>query len=163
MKLVFLGCTMVEFRSDTFIYEHILIAHQGRTQLQTDLINMFESRTFSDVTFLVQEKEFPAHKSVLASRSIYFQKMFDAEMEESATNRVHVLDVDPSTFEAVLRFLYGGVVEENQFYALAKLVAAAEKYAMDELKRICESIMLANLQMANIIDALLTADVHNCS
>ena len=136
---------------------------QGKTQLQTDLIDLFESGSFSDVIFLVQGKEFAAHKNVLASRSIYFKKMFDAEMQESSTNRVHVTDVDSSTFEAVLRFLYGGVVEEDEFKALAKLVAAAEKYSMDELKRICESTMRANLQMENIIDALLLADMYNCS
>ena len=140
-----------------------VMAHPGKTQLQTDLINLFEFGAFSDVTFLVHEKEFAAHKSVLTSRSIYFKNMFDAEMLESTTNRVHVTDVDPSTFETVLRFLYSGVVEEKQFEALAKLVAAAEKYTMDELKRICESTMRANLQMENVIDALLIADTHNCS
>ena len=103
-----------------------VMAHPGKTQLQTDLINLFEFGAFSDVTFLVHEKEFAAHKSVLTSRSIYFKNMFDAEMLESTTNRVHVTDVDPSTFETVLRFLYSGVVEEKQFEALAKLVAAAE-------------------------------------
>jgi len=133
------------------------------TQLQADLIAMFESGTYADVTFLVQEKKLAAHKSVLASRSDYFKKMFDAGMQESASNQVKVSDVEPSTFKTLLRFLYSGAVEEEQFDDLAKLVAAAEKYGMDELKKICESTMRANLQLENVIDALLIADIHNCS
>jgi len=133
------------------------------TQLQADLIAMFESGTYADVTFLAQEKKLAAHKSVLASRSDYFKTMFDAGMQESASNLVVVSDVDPSTFEALLRFLYSGAVEEKQFEDLARLVAAADKYGMDELKKICESTMRANLQAKDVIDALLIADIHNCS
>jgi len=132
-------------------------------KLQSDLIHMFESAKFTDVTFLVQGEEIAAHKSVLASRSAYFEKMFDAEMQESATNRVEVTDVDPATFKAVLRFLYGGVMEEKEFKSLAELIVAADKYGIDDLKNICESTVRTRLQFENIVDALLLADMHNCA
>merc|ERR1712168_1010014 len=132
-------------------------------KLQSDLIHMFESAKFTDVTFLVQGEEIAAHKSVLASRSAYFEKMFDAKMQESATNRVEVTDVQPTTFKAVLRFLYGGVMEEKEFESLAELIVAAEKYGMDDLKSVCESAIRTRLQFENIVDALLLADMHNCA
>jgi len=133
------------------------------TKFQSDLIHMFESAKFTDVTFLVQGEEIAAHKSVLASGSAYFEKMFEAKMQESATNRVEVTDVQPTTFKAVLRFLYGGVMEEKEFKSLAELIVAADKYGIDDLKNICESTVRAHLQFENIVDALLLADMHNCA
>ena len=132
-------------------------------QLQNDYIDMLESAAFADVTFLVQGEEMVAHKSVLASRSCYFKRMFEAGMQESASNRVEVTDVSPAIFRAVLRFLYGRVMEEDKFEALAELIAAADKYGIEKLKRICESAICANLGVENIIDALLVADMHNCA
>ena len=83
--------------------------------------------------------------------------------QESATNCVQIRpDIEPSTFKAFLRFLYSGVLEEIKFEAVVKLVAAAEKYGVEELKRKCESAIRANLRIANVIDALLIADMHNC-
>jgi len=132
-------------------------------KLQSDFIDMLESAKFTDVTFVIQEEEVAAHKNVLASRSSYFEKMFDSDMQESVSNRVEVTDVQPDTFQAVLSYLYGGVMEEESFESLAELIAAADKYGLDELKKICESTLRYNLQFDNIIDALLVADTHNCT
>ena len=134
----------------------------NRGRLQKDFINMFESADFADVKFLVQGEKILAHKSVLASRSVYFKNMFQADMQESSSNQVEVKDVSSTTFKAVLRFLYGENPKEEQFEPLAELVVAADKYGLDELKEICASFMGANLETENVIDALLIADMHNC-
>ena len=123
---------------------------------------MFESAEFADVKFLVQDEEIPAHKNVLASRSVYFKNMFQAGMQESVSNSVKITDVSLTTFKAVLRFLYGETPKEKQFLPLAELIVAADKYGLDELKEICGSAIGTNLQTENIIDALLIADMHNC-
>lgn len=131
-------------------------------QLQTDLIHMFESAAFADVIFLVEGEKIAAHKTILASRSTYFKTMFDTNMKEKITNQVEISDVGPETFKVVLKFLYGGIPEEKQFEPLVKLIVASDKYIMDELKEICESAIIADLQVENVVDALLIADMHNC-
>ena len=65
-----------------------LAAVDFKTQLQSDVIDMFETGYFSDVKFVVQGEEINAHKIVLSSRSSYFGNMFRAEMKESLFNRV---------------------------------------------------------------------------
>jgi len=139
-----------------------LTTNQYRAPLQSDFIDMFESAAFADVTFVVEEEEIRAHKGVLASRSTYFKNMFSSGMLESDSKSVKVKDVQPTIFKAILRFIYGGVVEERQLEVLAKLIAAADMYCMDELKRICETIIRATLKVENIIDALVIADKFNC-
>ena len=135
---------------------------QFQSRLASDLSDLLQSSAFADVKFQVQGEEIPAHKSILVSRSTYFDKMFNAGMQESESGRVEITDVEPTTFKAVLRYLYGSVLEEKEFEPLAKLIAAADKYGIDELKEICASALSTNLQVQDVIDALLLADLHNC-
>ena len=135
---------------------------QFQSRVLRDLSNLLQSSAFADVKFQVQGEEIPAHKSILVSRSTYFDKMFNAGMQESESGRVEITDLEPTTFKAVLRYLYGSVLEEKEFEPLAKLIAAADKYGIDELKEICASALSDNLQVQDVIDALLLADMHNC-
>jgi len=144
-------------------YESVPDAEDNSTtRLQNDYIAMFESGSLTDVTFVIQGEEVAAHRNVLSWRSDYFRRMFEAEMKESASNRVEVLDMEPAIFKAMLRFIYGGVLEEAKFEPLAQLIVAADKYGLDELKKKCELAIRCDLRVGNIIDALLLADTANC-
>ena len=65
---------------------------------------------FTDVTFSITAKEstspstFYAHKAVMAARSPVFAKMFEHNLQESATNCVTVSDIDPDAFKELLTF-----------------------------------------------------------
>jgi len=146
-----------------YVHSEDVQENKLKVQLERDNLHLLESADFSDITFVVQGEEIAAHKIVLASRSNYFKNMFNAGMKESVTNQVEISDVGPETFKTVLRFLYGGFPKEKQFEPLVELFIAADKYGMDELKEICETVIHANLQVENVIDALLLADTHNCA
>ena len=45
---------------------------------------------------------------------------------------------------------------------MKELIIAADKYEIDELKEMCESVLSANLSVEQIIDAMLFAEMHNC-
>jgi len=139
-----------------------LAGEDFKTQLQSDVVDMFETGYFSDVKFVVQGEEMDAHKSVLVSRSAYFTNMFLADMKESHTNRVEVTDISPAVFKTVLKFLYGSIPEQTEYEELKELIVAADKYEIDELKEMCESVLSANLSVDQVIDAMLFAEMHNC-
>ncbi|KAL6843187.1 hypothetical protein ACP4OV_026900 [Aristida adscensionis] len=42
------------------------------------------------------------------------------------------------------------------------LLAAADRYAMDRLKLICQSVLSKNLNVENVATTLALADQHNC-
>lgn len=44
---------------------------------------MLEGGTFSDVTIVVGESKYKAHKCILATRCSFFASMFKSEMRES--------------------------------------------------------------------------------
>jgi len=133
------------------------------SRLQQDYAKLLDSQEHADVKIAVQGEKMMAHKAVLAVRSSYFQRMFQTKMEESKSNEIEVTDVRPNVFKRLLKFLYGGVPPKYAETETSDLLIAADKYGVDELKAICESLLSSHLTSDNVIEALLLAESHNCS
>ncbi|KFQ72507.1 Speckle-type POZ protein-like [Phaethon lepturus] len=129
-------------------------------RLAEDLGNLWETTRFTDCSFYVGGQEFKAHKSVLAARSPVFNAMFEHEMEESKKNRVEINDVDPEVFKEMMRFIYTGKAPNLEKMA-DNLLAAADKYALERLKVMCEEALCSNLSVENVADVLILADLHS--
>lgn len=129
-------------------------------RLSDDLGMLFENQKFSDVTLSVSGREFQAHKAILAARSPVFAAMFEHEMEERKFNRVEIADVDHEVLREMLRFIYTGKAANLEKMA-DDLLAAADKYALDRLKVMCEEALCTNLSIENAADILILADLHS--
>ncbi|KAA0201806.1 hypothetical protein HAZT_HAZT011536 [Hyalella azteca] len=129
-------------------------------RLSEDLGMLFDSQRYCDVTLAVGAREFQAHKALLAARSPVFAAMFSHEMEERKHNRVEIMDVEPEVLHEMLRFIYTG--KSNNLTRMADdLLAAADKYALDRLKVMCEEALCTNLSTENVADVLILADLHS--
>jgi len=129
-------------------------------RLADDLGMLFDSQRYSDVTLAVEGKEFRAHKALLAARSPVFAAMFSHEMEEQQRNRVEITDVEADVLQEMLRFIYTG--KSTQLTRMADdLLAAADKYALDRLKVMCEEALCSSLSTDNVADVLILADLHS--
>lgn len=129
-------------------------------RLTKDLRNLLENTRFTDCSLFVLGQEFKAHKSILAARSPVFNAMFEHEMEESKKNRVEINDVDPEVFKEMMRFIYTGKAP-NLGKMANSLLAAADKYALERLKGMCEEFLCSNLSVENVADTLVLADLHS--
>jgi len=129
-------------------------------RLSEDFGALFESQRFSDVTLAVAGTEFEAHKAVLAARSPVFAAMFEHEMEERKKNRVEITDVDVEVLREMLRFIYTGKSISLDKMA-DDLLAAADKYALERLKVMCEESLCTGLQIETASDVLILADLHS--
>ena len=101
-----------------------------------------------------------AHKAILAARSPVFAAMFEHEMEERKHNRVEISDVEPEVFREMLRFIYTGKASNLERMA-DDLLAAADKYALERLKVMCEEALCTNLSTENSAEVLILADLHS--
>ncbi|KAF2220526.1 BTB/POZ protein, partial [Elsinoe ampelina] len=62
--------------------------------------------TFSDVTICFGDRQFYAHKVILASRSEYFKSMFTNAFKESNQRTITLEDDDPEALEIMLNWMY---------------------------------------------------------
>jgi len=85
------------------------------SSLIRDFQLMYEksSQDLSDVTVVVENKTFFAHKAVLAARSTYFMVLFTNKMQEIGQTgilEIHV-DCDAATFSSILKWIYTDKIE----------------------------------------------------
>ncbi|XP_051201251.1 BTB/POZ and MATH domain-containing protein 2 [Lolium perenne] len=123
----------------------------------------------SDVTFSVGGETFAAHKIILAARSPVFEAELYGEMKERNEQCIVVEDMQPAAFKALLHFIYtdsfpgvDDTGDDDYTETIRHLLVAADRYAIDRLKLICQSILGKNLAMETLATTLALADQHNC-
>ncbi|XP_011871849.1 PREDICTED: speckle-type POZ protein-like [Vollenhovia emeryi] len=127
-------------------------------QLTKNLELLLDNKKFCDVTLVVREQEFQAHKAILAARSPVFSAMFE-KMQETEENRVDI-DMDADIFKDLLRFIYTETVEnlETMVYGM---FAAASTYEVKRLKMICEDVLCRAVTIETAAHILTLADLHS--
>ncbi|KAL9890831.1 protein roadkill-like isoform 1-T3 [Glossina fuscipes fuscipes] len=131
-------------------------------ELSKNLGNLFVNEKCSDVALVVGENELKAHKLILSARSEVFAAMFEHEMEESKLNRVVITDIHQEVLKEMLNFIYTGKVFNLNKLAQG-LLAAADKYALEGLKMMCEGALSVNLSAENAVEILILADLHSAA
>lgn len=129
-------------------------------QLAENMNTLFENPSFPDVTLVCGNREFKMHKAILAARSVVFNAMFESNMVEGISNKVQIDDVEPDVMAEILRFIYTGKTSSIDKMS-DLLLAAADKYALDRLKSLCEEELCLNIDIENVADTLVLADLHS--
>jgi speckle-type POZ protein len=124
-----------------------------------DLQKLVNNKKYSDFVFIIDNKEFFVHKSILSVRSKVFEAMF-ANGIESQSNRCTIHDIESEVFEELLTFIYTGNAPKAQTM-IEKLLAAAEKYEILEIKDFCAIIIFKDIKNENAIQSLIIADKYN--
>lgn len=131
------------------------------SQLQRDFTGLLSNEQLSDVTITVGQRTFYAQRAILSVRSAVFAAMFQSGMQESKPNcTISVEDIEPDVFQDVLRFIYTGQVQALKTLGY-DLLAAAEKYALNDLKSICEHHLCGHTTKETALQNLLQADLFH--
>ncbi|KAL6842086.1 hypothetical protein ACP4OV_028065 [Aristida adscensionis] len=139
------------------------------SDLHRHLGRLLGSKAGSDVTFIVDGKAFAAHKIVLAARSPVFMAEFFGHMEERTSPQVEIKEMEPAVFKAMLHFIYTDMVPEldekgEAAMAMAEhLLGAAERYALDRLKVLCERRLALGIDVSRAAATLALADQYGYS
>ncbi|KAF7104039.1 hypothetical protein CFC21_104967 [Triticum aestivum] len=139
------------------------------SNLQQHLGELLQSKTGSDVTFLVSGESFLAHKNILAARSPVLMAEFFGSMRESSAQQVVIDDMEAEAFKAMLHFIYTDKVpefdwEQEAAVTMAQhLLAAADRYGLGKLKVMCEDKLSGDLTIDTAGTTLALAEQHNCS
>jgi len=132
------------------------------SRLAMDISTIFETGKFADCTVVTEGREFRCHKNILAGRSTVFDAMFTHDMEENRKSKVDIIDLEGDTVHDMLVYIYSGKVSELACKA-DRLLSAAEKYDLKELKAMCEASLSENITTENVLDLLVLADLHGAT
>uniref|UniRef100_M8BY66 Uncharacterized protein n=1 Tax=Aegilops tauschii TaxID=37682 RepID=M8BY66_AEGTA len=93
----------------------------------------------ADVTFHVGGDKFPAHRSVLATRSSVFKAELLGSMKENASDPlVEIKDMDSDVFKSLLHFIYTDDSPSEMACEYAAMVASD---GYEHLKSSCPSVL----------------------
>jgi len=128
-------------------------------KLSTDFNFLLESGQFSDVIIKCQGRELSCHKVILGARSPVFNAMFIHNTMESQRKEIKIEDLDIETVQDMLKYMYAGKIE-NLNTRSPRLLEAADKYQLSELKEICEEVLCETLTVDSCLECLVLADLH---
>lgn len=140
--------------------------HQIFTDSHAKLIlntmnNLRKVNMLCDVVLMVQGREFPVHRIVLAACSDYFCAMFTNQMSETEKSTVELYDVPASVVEVLLDFVYTETVDvsvEN----VQELLPAACLLQLNGVKQACSEFLEKQLDPSNCLGIRLFAENHHC-
>ncbi|XP_037409329.1 BTB/POZ and MATH domain-containing protein 1-like [Triticum dicoccoides] len=145
------------------------------SDLPNHLGKLLDGKRGADVTFEVEGEVFSAHNSQDYARYA-IAPVFDAQLygplsDAGATSKnIIVKDMEPPVFKALLHFIYTDSlpamddVDDGESEDMVKhLLVAADRYAMDRMKLMCEVILCKSLDVETAATTLALADQHHCS
>ncbi|XP_043482893.1 speckle-type POZ protein B-like [Leptopilina heterotoma] len=128
--------------------------------LMENIKSLLKNEDFKDIKIKIEDKEFTAHKNILAIRSPVFAAMFKNKMNEELTSIVQIDDIKPTLFQQMLKFIYTDQVENLKETAF-ELLYAAEKYQLDNLKCMCIKSLNDNLSINSVFKTLEVAELYS--
>ncbi|XP_067048895.1 kelch-like protein 28 [Acropora muricata] len=118
---------------------------------------------FCDVTVLVKDKYFKAHKVLLAASSPFFRKLLSSGMKESNEDVIKI-ELDEATedvMEDVLSYIYTGDVSITDKRA-HNLIATADYLLLPGLKTLASNFIKKSLTPKNCIFNFYFAEKYDC-
>ncbi|CAL5061286.1 unnamed protein product [Urochloa decumbens] len=127
----------------------------------------------TDITFQVDGEMFPAHKVVLSARSPVFRAQLFGPMKDKNMKCIKIEDMEAPVFKALLHFMYWDELPDIEELTgvnttwvstlmAQHLLAAADRYALERLKLLCELKLCEDVAINTVANTLALAEQHHC-
>ncbi|KAE8770238.1 BTB/POZ and MATH domain-containing protein 2 [Hordeum vulgare] len=154
-----IGCNLVviKFNKARVQTEMKFEVHVPLSNLLDHLGNLLETQEGADVSYKVRGEVFPAHKIILAMQSPVFKAQFYGPMKNKCGRSIAIEDMQPAVFKALLHFIYTDSLslmdrlnDDDYVEMLKHLLVAADRYAMERMKFMCETAVDATTMPDNV-------------
>ncbi|XP_020660650.3 kelch repeat and BTB domain-containing protein 12 [Pogona vitticeps] len=122
--------------------------------------NLYETQQLCDVTLVVDGKRFPCHRPLLASISLYFQRMFASTFKESREGEVFLMDLSATSLQNLLGYIYMGDLLLQEAEA-EELFVAASRLQITPALEIITRFLMERISMENCLGLYALAYSHN--
>ena len=133
-----------------------LSAHGYQEELLLKMEQLRQENTLCDITLVVENRNFHAHKVVLSSASPFFRALFGNDMKESRADSIELNEVDGFVMEDLLQFVYTGKVNLN-IKNIYKMIAAADFLLLTGLVELCSNFLYNNLTASTCFSTAISA------
>ncbi|KAM4722898.1 BTB/POZ domain-containing protein 8 [Rhinophrynus dorsalis] len=99
-----------------------------------DLLSLYQNSCCSDVTIQIEDRCFPAHRSILCARSNYFAAMLSGCWAESSRDLIHIKGINQVDMTVIMHFIYGGILDLPQNADAGQILSIADMYGLEGLK-----------------------------
>ena len=130
---------------------------QATVRLDRAFVN---SKQASDVTFVVENRDFYAHRIALLAASDAFRAMFDGGYRERDAAKIEIPNIRFAVFEAMMQCVYTGDVTVTADIA-QELLQSADQYLLEGLKRICETAIAEKLTVENLVNVYELSEAYH--
>ncbi|ELK29909.1 Kelch-like protein 15 [Myotis davidii] len=127
------------------------------TSVSAGFRTLYEERLLLDVTLVIDDHQFHAHKALLATQSDYFRIMFTADMRERDQDKIHLKGLTATGFSHVLQFMYYGTIELSM-NTVHEILQAAMYVQLIEVVKFCCSFLLAKICLENCAEIMRLLD-----
>ncbi|KAG6494521.1 hypothetical protein ZIOFF_049553 [Zingiber officinale] len=118
---------------------------------------MFQESMYTDITIKTLDGSLRAHKAVLASSSPVFKCMFLHDLKEKQSSIIKIEDMSTDVCSALLAYMYGTIKQQDLEKHCFPLLAAADKYYLQDLRKCCEKMLLEDINSSNVFERLQAA------
>ncbi|KAG6937236.1 Rho related BTB domain containing 1 [Chelydra serpentina] len=128
--------------------------------------------TFSDVTFKLDDGSINAHKPLLICSCEWMSAMFGGSFVESSNSEVVLPNINKTSMQAVLDYLYTKQLSSSQELDMLELIALANRFCLPHLVALAEQDAVQELTKASgngigidgeVLSYLELAQFHNAN
>ncbi|KAG8378621.1 hypothetical protein BUALT_Bualt07G0004500 [Buddleja alternifolia] len=143
-----------------------------KSNIGTCFGKLLENKKGADVFFDVSGETFCAHRWILAAGAPVFRSHLS---EAHRTKEIVIPDIEPRIFKALLWFIYTGALLEEEQEAfddsgplifnsfIGKMFAAADRFALKNLKNLCVSHILERVSVESVAYLLHLAERYHAT
>ncbi|XP_070494578.1 uncharacterized protein [Chironomus tepperi] len=119
--------------------------------IHTDIDNFLQDDSFKDFQIVIDGRQFPVHKFLIAARSSTFA---DILVNNPHAESMNLVEVSVNIFEKILKFLYTDELPQLEDGKYLHLFAAADRLKIEELKSYAAAKILESLNADNAVEIL---------
>lgn len=127
-----------------------------------NLCEYLEAGTYCDLTLVVDQREFPCHRVIVASSSPYFQALLTHTFRENSLQSIPLHDIRSDIFADLLQYIYSGKIELDESN-VQDLLIASDMIQLNEVVQFCCHYLSIALNEKNVVDVWKLADQFQCT
>ncbi|KAL7987041.1 hypothetical protein Chor_005960, partial [Crotalus horridus] len=121
---------------------------------------LYQNQQLCDIILVADGRRFPCHRILLASVSLYFQRMFTSTFKESREGEIVLMDLSATCLQSLLDYIYTGELlllgEEAE-----ELFTAASRLQITSALDIITRFLKERISMENCLELYVLAYSHN--